>query len=110
MKLSLSICAVALFSHVAQGQVVLDVAKDPKLSAGLVIESDKETFVTSDAKNIDFVHGNDGDGIQTNLRGANKDDLGAACKEEGTVCKSAKDDPLCCSGLVCIEDMCEQSQ
>jgi hypothetical protein len=56
MKLSLFICAAVLVSNsnvMTQGQVV-DVTKDPKLCTSLV-EKDNKSFITSDAKDIDFV-------------------------------------------------------
>jgi hypothetical protein len=104
MKLSLFISAAVLVSNVTQGQVV-DITKDTKLRTSLV-EKDNKSFITSDAKNIDFVHENDGDdGTQINLCGANKDDLGAACKNEGAECKAPFS--TCCSYLNCYEKTCQ---
>jgi hypothetical protein len=104
MKLSFFISAAVLVSNVTQGQVV-DITKDTKLRTSLV-EKDNKSFITSDAKDIDFVHGNDGDdGTQINLRGANKDDLGTACKEAGASCKAPFSS--CCSNLDCYEKTCQ---
>jgi hypothetical protein len=91
--------SIAIFIVAGNGVAAADVevAKYPELSASL-FETDTKSFIASDAEDIDFINGNDGDETHVNLRG------GTTCKSKGSTCKPPFSS--CCAGLNCHDKEC----